>query len=120
MFQCLLPLYACDGLDITTIEALGNRRDGYDQIQESLVRFGGTQCGFCSPGFVMNMHSLALANPKFKQEDVEYSFDGNICRCTGFRPIMDAFKALSVNSSEELKRKCVDIEVSMLLIFSIN
>ncbi|ODN04991.1 Indole-3-acetaldehyde oxidase [Orchesella cincta] len=108
--SCLLPLFACDGLEITTVEALGNRKDGYDPIQQRLVKFGGTQCGFCTPGFVMNMHSVVQSNPRFTTADVEYSFDGNICRCTGFRSIVEAFKSLSTNPSEELKLKCNDIE----------
>lgn len=106
-------MYACDGLDITTVEALGNQKKGYDKIQQTLVKYGGTQCGFCTPGFIMNMHSVVLSNPQFKPADVEYSFDGNICRCTGFRPIIDAFKSLSTDSPEELKRKCIDIEVDI-------
>ncbi|CAL8110877.1 unnamed protein product [Orchesella dallaii] len=56
------------------------------------------------------MFSVVQNNPRFTGGDVEYSFDGNICRCTGYRPIIDAFKSLAVNPSEELKRRCQDIE----------
>ncbi|CAL8110869.1 unnamed protein product [Orchesella dallaii] len=108
--SCLLPLYACDGLNITTIEGLGNVKTGYHPIQDRLVKFAGTQCGFCSPGFVMNMLSYAQVNPNFTGGNVEYSLDGNICRCTGYRPIIDAFKSLSSTVSEQLSRKCQDIE----------
>ncbi|CAL8110870.1 unnamed protein product [Orchesella dallaii] len=108
--SCLLPLFACDGLEITTVEGLGNKRTGYNPIQQRLVKFGGTQCGFCTPGFVMNMHSVIQDNPRFTTSDVEYSFDGNLCRCTGYRPIIEAFKSLSTNPSEELKLQCSDIE----------
>ncbi|CAL8110876.1 unnamed protein product [Orchesella dallaii] len=58
----------------------------------------------------MNMHSVAEANPGFTSHDVENSLDGNICRCTGFRPILDAFKTLSADPHEDLRRKCLDIE----------
>ncbi|ODN04993.1 Xanthine dehydrogenase [Orchesella cincta] len=108
--SCLLPLYACDGLNITTIEGLGNAKTGYHPIQDRLVKFGGTQCGFCAPGFVINMFAYAQVNPSFTGGNVEYSLDGNICRCTGYRAIIDAFKSLSSTASEELLRKCQDIE----------
>lgn len=60
---------------------------------------------------VMNMYSLLDSNKDIKMEDVEKNFDGNICRCTGYRPIMDAFKSLAVDASDDLQKKCGDIEV---------
>ncbi|OXA40303.1 putative aldehyde oxidase 1 [Folsomia candida] len=56
----------------------------------------------------MSTHSLQQSKPTFKRQDVENNFDGNLCRCTGYRPIMDAFKALASDASEELKRKAAD------------
>ncbi|XP_068084723.1 uncharacterized protein [Anabrus simplex] len=107
--SCLLPVYSCIGKSITTVEGIGSRRSGLSQEQRNLADFSGSQCGYCSPGMVMNMYSLTADN-KVTMSEVENSFGGNICRCTGYRPILDAFKALALDVSSELRRKCQDIE----------
>lgn len=54
--QCLTPVLSCNGWDIYTVEFLGNKKTGYHEIQRKMVYHSGTQCGFCSPGMVMNMY----------------------------------------------------------------
>ncbi|CAH1403040.1 unnamed protein product [Nezara viridula] len=111
--SCLVPILSCHGAKITTIEGIGNKQMGYNKVQKALYTFNGTQCGYCSPGQVMNMYSLLRANPKIKMEEVENSFGGSICRCTGYRPILDGFKALADDASNDLKMKLGDIEDSI-------
>ena len=92
---CLRPLCSLDGRQITTTEGLGNSRDGYHPIQDCIASGNGSQCGFCTPGHVMNMYSLLQTNPHPTAEAIETHFDGNICRCTGYRPILESFKSFA-------------------------
>ena len=89
---CLFPLYLAEGAHVVTVEGIGNPRDGLHPVQSALSQAHGSQCGFCTPGFVMSMHSLRAENPTPTAEQVEEILDGNLCRCTGYRPIFDAFR----------------------------
>ncbi|XP_065332782.1 uncharacterized protein LOC135934747 [Cloeon dipterum] len=109
--SCLTPIFACHGWDITTVEGVGDRRKGYHAVQTQLAKFNGTQCGYCSPGMVMSMYSLLERGKAPSKTEVEDSFGSNLCRCTGYRPILDAFKSLASDSSLQGKTNiCVDIE----------
>ncbi|KAG2484282.1 hypothetical protein HYH03_016926 [Edaphochlamys debaryana] len=93
---CLCPLYAVEGMQVVTVEGLGNVRDGLHPIQQRLAVMHGSQCGFCTPGFVMSMYALLRASEAPPSEDdIEDALGGNLCRCTGYRPILDAFKTFA-------------------------
>lgn len=92
---CLRPLCAVDGMMVTTTEGIGNVRDGLDPAQFRIAAHNGTQCGFCTPGFVMNAHALLQNHAKPSRQDVEDAFGGNLCRCTGYRPILHAVRTFA-------------------------
>lgn len=90
--SCLRRLCALDGCHIVTTQGIGCKRDGFHAVQSAIADGNGSQCGFCTPGWVMQMYSLLQKTPSPSQSDIEQHFDGNLCRCTGYRPILTAFK----------------------------
>ncbi|WP_108820062.1 xanthine dehydrogenase small subunit [Pseudovibrio sp. Alg231-02] len=88
--SCILLLGQIDGCELVTVEDLEGP-DGLHPVQKALVELHGSQCGFCTPGFVMNLFTLYHANtPGLTRQDVNTWIAGNLCRCTGYRPIVDA------------------------------
>ena len=77
---CLSPVMICDGWSITTVEGLGGKGVGYHPIQTALAATGGTQCGYCSPGMVMQLHSYLQEHPDATVKEIDNILDGNICR----------------------------------------
>eukprot|EP00041_Stephanoeca_diplocostata_P029344 m.863415 g.863415 ORF g.863415 m.863415 type:complete len:1330 (-) comp23543_c0_seq1:1005-4994(-) len=88
--SCLRRLCGLDGCHITTTEGLGSQTKGFHAIQRAIADGNGSQCGYCTPGWVMNMYSLLQKSPTPSAEEIEQNFDGNLCRCTGYRPILTA------------------------------
>lgn len=104
---CLVPVLACVGWELTTIEGLGNKYDGYHAIEKRLTEYSGTQCGWCTPGMVMNMYGLSQSKAQWTSEEVEHQLDGTMCRCTGYRPILEAFKSITPTDIEDAhKTRC--------------
>lgn len=88
---CLVPVPALHRCQITTIEGLAKLSpDGDHPICEAFWQLGASQCGFCSPGFVLALACELDNRPLLRKDELERLFDGNLCRCTGYRPILDA------------------------------
>jgi xanthine dehydrogenase iron-sulfur cluster and FAD-binding subunit A len=106
---CLRPILACNGMAITTNDGLVSEQTSnagdriYNPIQSTLAAHNGSQCGYCSNGFVMTMYTfLAEKSQRGGAVDalsIEEAFDGNLCRCTGYRPILDAMKSFAGGNS---------------------
>ncbi|KAL5009537.1 hypothetical protein ScPMuIL_011842 [Solemya velum] len=91
---CLVPLCSLYGVAVTTVEGVGSVQNGLHPIQKSLVDSGGMQCGFCTPGMVMSMYALLRNKAQPTPADIQQAIGGNLCRCTGYRPILDAFNSV--------------------------
>ena len=91
--SCLVPLAEVHGKHVVTIE--GCNLAGLNPVQEAIVEFGGTQCGFCTPGIVVSLHGLLLDHAKgLSLDDVKYALSGHLCRCTGYRSLKDCAATL--------------------------
>ena len=99
---CICFLATLDGCHIVTIEHLTADKGTLHPIQQAMVDCHGSQCGFCTPGIVMSLYGLFLATPEPDLEAVERALQGNLCRCTGYQPIVDA--AIQLSNSKALKR----------------
>ena len=87
--SCIVPAVQVDGASVTTVEGLEENGE-LDVIQKAFIEHDATQCGFCTPGMIMSAKALLLKNPTPTRDDIKRAIAGNICRCTGYIPIVDA------------------------------
>jgi len=91
---CLMPAVDLDGREVTTVEGLYGG-GAIDPLQQAFVDAGAVQCGFCTPGMVMQAHHLLSRGEALSEDDVRRGLEGNVCRCTGYAKIIDAVVAAS-------------------------
>jgi xanthine dehydrogenase/oxidase len=110
---CLFPLVGVDGKHVITVEGIGNVNRPHP-LQERIAKLHGSQCGFCTPGIVMSLYAVVrnAYNPDTKkfhlsarEIEMEGHLDGNLCRCTGYKPILNAAKTFV---TEDLKGQLAD------------
>lgn len=90
---CLLLAAQCHGAQVMTVEALYQDPVG-KRLQHAFVRHGGVQCGFCTPGILMSTRALLDENPSPDDDALKEALEGNLCRCTGYQPIITSIKAV--------------------------
>ncbi|XP_031409921.1 aldehyde oxidase 2-like isoform X1 [Meleagris gallopavo] len=93
--SCLLPICSLHGAAVTTVEGVGSIKKRINPIQERLAKCHGSQCGFCTPGMVMSIYALVRNHVKPSMEQIISALDGNLCRCTGYRPIIDSYASFA-------------------------
>ena len=91
--SCLILAIEVDGQSVTTLEGVG--RDGPTALQKAFVKHNVFQCGFCAPGVVLSASALLVEKPQPTEHEVREALAGNLCRCTGYEPIVDAVMAVA-------------------------
>ncbi len=95
--SCLVLACQVDGCEIITIEGLLENGELH-KLQKNFLEKGAVQCGFCTPGMIMSAYALILKNPNPTLDEIKEAIEGNLCRCTGYKQIIEAVMESSANS----------------------
>jgi carbon-monoxide dehydrogenase small subunit len=104
--SCLMFAVDCDGREVTTIEGL-MAEEGLSTLQREFVGHGGAQCGFCTPGMIVQGTYLLNQNRNLTVEEIKRGIEGNLCRCTGYRKVIEAIAAAIHKSGAGEKTEAV-------------
>ena len=91
--SCIAFLPSLEGKQLILIEDLISKNELHP-VQKAMLNFHGSQCGFCTPGFVMSLFAMYKNYSSYNDENIKDSIQGNLCRCTGYKPIIEAAKSL--------------------------
>jgi carbon-monoxide dehydrogenase small subunit len=91
--SCLVLGVETQGCEVVTIEGIGDPPGRLHPLQENFMKYGGAQCGFCTPGVIMMAKALLDENPAPSEDQIRFAIAGNICRCTGYTKIVEAIQA---------------------------
>ena len=111
---CILFMGMLEGLSITTIEGLqGASSEQLHPVQQAMVTYHASQCGFCTPGFVMSLFAAWCNGEGLAANQIDDTLAGNLCRCTGYRPIIDAGLSLKTQAypAHEIARRAREAEL---------
>lgn len=99
VYSCLMPAMQAEGRKITTIEGLAKGAE-LDPLQEAMIKRGGIQCGFCTPGIIMSAKALLASNAEPTNAEIREALAGNLCRCTGYVKILEAITSAAAGPGE--------------------
>jgi aerobic carbon-monoxide dehydrogenase small subunit len=97
--SCLVAAGQAEGREVRTVEGLADEEE-LDPVQQAFVETGAVQCGFCTPGLLVQTHDLLERTPKPSDAEIRESLAGNLCRCTGYEKIMDAVRLAAQRRSD--------------------
>ena len=106
MLSCTLLAASCEGQEITTVEGVADH-GALAALQKAYGDFGGSQCGFCTPGFMMTVRWLLANNPEPSDDEVREALSSNLCRCTGYVQMYQAIRAAIAAEQKGAKRELV-------------
>jgi len=89
--SCLVLAAQADGAEIITVEGLSKNGELHP-LQKNFLEYGAVQCGFCIPGMLMSSYALLEENPQADEKEIKEAIAGNLCRCTGYKQIIQAVK----------------------------
>ena len=93
MLACTMLAASCEGREITTVEGIAEH-GALAAIQKAYGDWGGAQCGYCTPGFMMTVEALLAASPDPSEDEIRHALSSNLCRCTGYMQMYQAIKAV--------------------------
>lgn len=105
--SCITPVLKCDGRKIGTIEGVKSGTDLHG-LQKKFLEYGAIQCGYCTPGMVLTSLAFLKENPKPTREQIKEAISGNLCRCTGYKKIIDAIESYANNEDPAQSGKLPD------------
>ncbi len=99
--SCISFTPTLHGKQLIVVENLVSKNGSYHPVQEAMAKYHASQCGFCTPGFVMSIFAMSKNKKNNNKDDIKDAISGNLCRCTGYRPIIDAAKNIKKTYSDE-------------------
>jgi len=116
--SCITLLPTVEGKQLILVEDLISKNGTLHPVQEAMVKCHGSQCGFCTPGFVMALFSMFKKYSNFKDDVIKDSIAGNLCRCTGYKPIIKAAKSLKSKNKNDDFSKNIKNTIKLLKIIN--
>jgi len=107
MLSCTMLAASCEGQEITTVEGVANH-GALAALQKAYGDFGGSQCGFCTPGFMMTVRWLLANNPEPSEDEIREALSSNLCRCTGYTQMYQAVRAAIDAEQKGMKEELVE------------